>query len=306
MKLRKKDIQILVWSLVRLTLLIGFSFIILYPLIIKFSTSLMSEMDLFDLTVKWIPRHFNLTSVFYRYIDVARTMEYPRAFSNSMILSLLVSCFQLIICTIVGYGFGRFEFKGKNFFFALVILTLLVPPQMIMIPLFFNFRFFDFFGLMQGGGFNLIGSYWPFFLTVLTATGFRNGLYIFIAKQQFTGMPSSLEEAAYIDGAGQIKTFYKIMLPGAVPALIIIFLFSFVWQWNDTLLVSMYLRKEAVLLPFTLRDLWYAFYLRDYSSEYISIVNNTGLLLFMAPLLLLYAFVQRYFIESVERTGIVG
>lgn len=292
--------------LVRIILLSGFSFIILYPLIVRFSTSLMSEGDLFNMTVTWIPRDFSLIRVFYNYMEIAQTINYQQTLTNSLILSLLVSSGQLISCTVVGYGFGRFVFKGKGFIFSLVILTLLVPPQMIMIPLFLNLRFFNFFGLLGESGLNLLGTYWPFLLTTLTATGFRNGLYIYIARQQFAGMPKQLEEAAYIDGAGQLKTFYKIMLPAAIPALIVIFLFGFVWQWNDTYITAIYMRESSSFLPFALRGLAEQFDLDFYTREYLTIVNNTGLILFVAPLLLLYVAVQRYFVESVERTGIVG
>ncbi|NLU40658.1 MAG: carbohydrate ABC transporter permease [Firmicutes bacterium] len=176
---------------------------------------------------------------------------------------------------------------------------------MIVIPLFLNFRYFDFFGLLEGGGYNLIGTYWPFLLTALTGTGARNGLYIFIARQHFRGMPRALEESAYIDGASQFRTFWEIMLPGATPIMLVIFLFSFVWQWNDVFYTGIFMRGGMTLLPFSLRNL-IGKYHWSISAEYKTIVNNTGMVLFLLPILLFYVFLQRYFVESVERTGIVG
>ena len=162
----------------------------------------------------------------------------------------MVAVLQLASTTLVGYGLARFEFRGKKLIMAAAIFTLIVPPQMMMVPLYLNWRFFDFFGLLKGGGLNLMGSYWPFLLTALTGTGLRNGLYILVMRQFFAGMPRNLEEAAYVDGAGPLTTFFRVMLPGAVPAMVIVFLFGFVWQWNDSFLTTLYL--DSNFLPVAL------------------------------------------------------
>ncbi len=291
------------FNLIRWVLILGICYIIIYPLLTKISSSFMSQRDLFDKTVQWIPRFFTLDN----YTMVFEQLKYPEAFLNSFILALLVSLLQLFSCTLIGYGFARFDFKGKRLLFGLVIFTLIVPPQMIMIPMYLNFRYFTLFGLIPGG-INLLGTYWPFILTSITGTGLKNGLFIFIMRQFFKGMPRGLEEAAYVDGAGPLRTFFKIMLPGAIPALVIVFLFSFVWQWNDFFLTNIYLGNETVL-PMMLHGLKYnveAALDQPISTQYASLLNNTGSLMFMAPLLLLYAFMQKYFVESIERTGLVG
>ena len=159
------------WGFVRTVILAGLCFMILYPLIVKFTSSIMHVDDMFDSSVRFIPR--NLTLEQYRI--AWEWMNFPKTFLNSLGLTLTVSILQLVSCTIVGYGFGRFNFKGRNFFFALVLLTLVVPPEMIMIPLFLNFRFFDLFGLIPEPGINLLGSYWPFILTSITTMGLKNG-----------------------------------------------------------------------------------------------------------------------------------
>ncbi|MFW5787796.1 MAG: carbohydrate ABC transporter permease, partial [Halanaerobiales bacterium] len=246
----QKDFKYYIWSIIRGVLLVGISCIILYPFFIKISSSFMTERDIYDLSVKWIPRNFT----YVNYIRAWTGLYYPQAFLNSFILTLSVSILQLFSCTIVGYGFARYSFRGMGFLFGLVILTLIVPPQLIMIPIYLNFRFFNFFGLIGESGFNLLNSYWPFILTSLTATGMRNGLFIFIMRQFFKGMPRGLEEAAKVDGAGPLKVFFRVMLPGAAPAILIVFLFSFVWQWNDTFYTNLYL-AGGKFLPFTLNSL---------------------------------------------------
>ena len=199
------------WAFVRTVILAGLCFMILYPLIVKFTSSVMHVDDMFDSSVRFLPKNFTLE----QYRIAWEWMNYPRTFLNTLGLTLTVSILQLASSTIVGYGFGRFNFRGKNFCFALVLLTLVVPPEMIMIPLFLNFRFFDLFGLIPEPGINLLGSYWPFILTSMTAMGLKNGLFIYIMTNFFKGMPDSLEEAAMIDGASSFRTFFLVMLPGA-------------------------------------------------------------------------------------------
>jgi multiple sugar transport system permease protein len=288
------------WALIRIGLIVGVAYVILYPLLAKLASSFMSEADLFDQTVRWVPKRVTLSN----YVVVWQHMNYPRAFLNSFFLTLGVSVLQLISCTLVGYGF-RYKFPLKNLWFALVILTLVVPPQMVMIPLYFNFRFFNLFGLLPDPGVNLVGSPWPFFLMAATGTGLKNGLFIYMTRQFFKGMPKELEEAAYVDGAGMARTFLTIMVPGALPVLVTVFIFSFVWQWNDYFLTSLLLRNYPVLAT-ALSSLQASVQASGASYQRISLLNNTGSLMFMAPLLLLYAFLQRRFTESIERTGIVG
>lgn len=303
-----KNLKNLIWAVIRGILICGISFIIVYPLLIKLSSSFMMEMDMFDPTVQWIPRGIT----FLNYIRAFQGMRYPTTFMNSLGLALSVSILTLISCTMIAYGLARFDFKGRGLLFAIVIFSLVVPPQLMMIPMFLNFRFFNLFGFLAEPGLNLIGTFWPFILTSATGTGLRNGLFIYVVRQFFKGMPRDLEEAAEVDGAGTLRTFVTIMIPGAVPVLLIVFLFSFVWQWNDIFYTNLYLTGARVL-PFALEGLAHEYnmihqeqYGIQISGEYRSILNNSGMLLFIAPLLLMYAALQRYFIESIERTGIVG
>lgn len=302
------------WALVRAVLVIGISFIILYPLIVKFSVSIMDERDLYDITVKYIPKHFTIEN----YKTAWQFMNYPKAFWNSFSLSMLASVMQLISCTLIAYGFARFNFPLKNLIFGLVIVTLVVPPQTIMIPLFLHFRFFDVFGIIKAitgqKGINLLDSYWPFVLMSLTGSGMKNGLYIYILRQFFRGMPRELEEAAYVDGSSTLRTFATIMLPSAVPMMVTVFLFSFVWQWNDSFYSSLFLQKLLVL-PMALSALaqninqyyyWEYGQMANMSPAYASMMNNTGSIMLVVPLFLIYLFAQRYFVESIERSGIVG
>lgn len=295
------------WAVVRAVLLIGLCFMILYPLIVKFTSSVMPVDDMYDATVRFVPRSLTLQ----QYRIAWEWMRYPRVLLNTIALTLTVSLLQVTSCTIVGYGLGRFNFVGRDLVFGLVLLTLVVPPEMVMIPLFLNFRFLDLFGLIPDPGINLLGSYWPFVLTSITCTGLRNGLFIYIMTHFFRNMPDSLEEAAEIDGASSFVTFYRIMLPGAKPALVIIFLFAFVWQWNDRFYLDLFIRSSEDYLSYALQNFALRFVSNSPISSqfpwhYRSLLNNAGMMMFMAPLLILYLVMQRYFVESIERTGLVG
>ena len=172
----------------------------------------MSFEDLYDQSVRWIPRRPTLRNFQLVWIH----MEYVKAFTNTFTWRHHQSHPGGSLHD-GGLRPRPFRFPGSGLIFAMAIFTLIVPPQLIVVPMYLNFRFFNLAGLLGSHSFNLMGTYWPFILLSLTATGFRNGLYIFIMRQFFRGLPKELEEAAVIDGAGMFRTFFSVMLPGSVP-----------------------------------------------------------------------------------------
>lgn len=174
----------------------------------------------------------------------------------------------------------------------------------------FALSLFDVFGLYHlftgKDGVNLLESFWPFFISSGLAMGLKNGLYIYIFRQFFRSLPKDLEEAAYVDGAGIPGTFARVMLPNAVPAIATVMLFSFIWQWNDSYFVNLFapnytlLARMLDLLPGAVRPEYVG------GISHTSLYLNTGTLLGILPIFILYLFAQRYFVESIERTGLVG
>jgi multiple sugar transport system permease protein len=291
-----------IWSVARAIILLGVCYIVVFPILSKIASSFMSRGDLWDNTVIWIPRHFTLRN----YQLVWEHMDYPIAFLNSAKLALIVSLLQLASCTVVAYGIARFRFAGAKVLFSLAIITLVVPPELFIIPLYLNFRYFDMLGILRQPV-SLINTIWPFVIMAATSTGPRNGLFIYILRQYFKGMPRDLEEAAYVDGANVFRTFYSIMLPAATPAMAIVFLFSFVWQWNDYYLTQMFIPSYTTL-PNKLSELAHSVLGHYWGASMVetSLLNNTGGLLLIIPVVILYACLQRYFVESVQRSGITG
>ncbi|MFC4388780.1 carbohydrate ABC transporter permease [Gracilibacillus marinus] len=299
------------WSVVRFVLIAGLSFVILYPILQKIATAIKHKNDLYSPIVVWIPETFTLEN-FKIAISI---MDYWNTLLNTFLLSGVTTILTTASCALAGYAFARLSFKGSKLLFAGVILTILVPPTTILIPIYMNLKDFTLMGiipLLTGESVNLLNSYWPFILTAITANSLKAGLYIFIFRQFFRGIPKVMEEAAYIDGAGVGTTFLRIMLPNALPAMITVMLFSFVWQWNDSFYTTTYLTSSNVMatqlssLPYNLSIQLEGGVTTNKDPFYMSMVQDTGILLAILPLIIIYLFVQRYFVESIERSGIVG
>lgn len=300
-------------AVVRGVIIFGICFVILYPMYLKFSVSLMNESDLYDATVKYVPKHFTLEN----YRRVLKGLEYWKSMAHTALLSAGVSLLQMVACMLTAYSFARFRFPGKKLLFGCVIFSLIVPPQIVMLPMFMKFRFFDIFSIFKtitGSSLNLIDTPWPMLIQAVTCTGFKNGLYIYMLRQFFKGLPKELEEAAFVDGCGKFRTFIQIMVPSSLPMMVTVFLFGFVWQWTDSFYTNMYIPK-ASLLANKLNSLATVMH-QQYSSMggnmnfvspgFASQMNNTGSLLVILPLILLYLVCQKYFVEGIERSGIVG
>ncbi len=305
-----------IWTLLRYVLLIGISYIVIFPFISKIFGSFMSPEDLVDVSVKLIPKYPTLDI----YKAVITENYYFAAFTNTLLLSLSAALIQMFTCSFIGYGLAKFKFKGSGLLFLIVVFTMVVPHETLQLSMFMKFRYFDVYGTYGfltehipaiRGKFayvDLINTLWP--LTILSIGGlaFKNGLYIFIMRQFFKGVPDELEEAAYMDGSGPIKTFLKIVLPISRPMMITIFLFAFAWQWTDTFYTKMffttqglYLMPDIVNVPDSLNDPSFVA-----QSLYNSAITNTCGLMIIIPLIIVYCFCQRYLVEGIERSGIVG
>ena len=155
----------------------------------------------------------------------------------------------------------------------------------------------------------LLDTYWPFILLGMTCTGLKNGLYIFIMRQYFRGVPKELEEAAYVDGAGPLKTLIRIILPGAVSMMVTVFLFSFVWQWLDEIYTPV-LCGNMNVIPSTFGNLLNPFTNLTSAGDTMvltgALLQDAGIVLVIFPLVLLYIAAQKFFVQSMERSGLVG
>lgn len=291
----KKSSGIFLWWLIRTALLFGLSFILVYPMLFMLSNAFKPVIENYDPSIIWIPKSLSLAN-FQNAIEV---MQFPISLSNTITVNMVTALIQIFSCLIIGYGFARFKFTGKGLLFAMVLITIIVPQQTIASSLYKNFS-----------DLKLINSNLLFYIPALLGIGLKSGLYIFVFRQFFRGIPKELDDAATVDGCGTFKIFYRIMLPNAMSALITVFLFSIVWQWSDFYGPAMFLGKSTIAtslynfttnlsqLPGMANNIWDPFF--------VSTRIQAACLLSIAPLIIIYIFTQRYFVEGIERTGLVG
>lgn len=293
----------MVWPIFRFLILFGLCFVILYPLIFMLSTAFRPSEQMSDPSVVWLPKNFTLSNI----KDVWEVMKFDTTLLNTIRLNLISSCLQVVTCSLTGYGFARFKFKGKGLLFGIVIFMIIVPPQITTIPLYLQYRYP--FG-MEIGTQGLIDSSFTMYLPALFANGIKAGLFIFIFRQFFRGLPKELEDAAYLDGCGPLRTYITVMVPNAKSSFLTVFLFSIVWYWNDFYVSSSFFSKNetiALMLKNLNKNLEQTLFNgQPVNIRQIIVWLEAGCILSISPLLVMYIFLQRYFIEGVERSGLVG
>jgi len=287
----------LLFMVVVYLLLIAIGFVYLYPLLFMFVTSMKSPEDLLNPMVQWIPTEFYVGN----YLKAFRVLDYPNTLRASILISVLPSVIQTVVCSFVGYGLARYRFWGKNLIFALILATFIIPAQNTVIPQMLTYR-----------DFGLLGNISALLLPAIMGQGYKSAIFILIFYQTFLSLPKVLEEAARLDGASDLKIFIQIALPAAIPSYIISIIFSTVWYWNETFLTVIFLEGGIQSLPMQLSKFVQA-YENLYPPGVVNIfdrlneaVKLSGTFLNILPLLVMYFVLQKWFVESVERTGITG
>ncbi len=317
-----------VWYVFRFLIMLGISYVILNPFFSRIAQSFMAREDFMDMTVSLIPKNFTVDI----YKALIQEQGYFEAMRNILLLSLCCALIQTFICCMIGYGLSKFKFKGKKVIIFLVILLMIVPPATLKQSLNQHFQHFDLFSVlgwgnrglfefvaeifkkdaMPNGGMQMLDSFWPFIILSLIGCGFKNGLYIFMMLQFFKGVPDELEESAYVDGSGSFRTFIQIILPLSIPMMVTIFLFSFSWQWMDEFYTKLFLPQNGLTINVKTFYNLYMTIPESLKSDkagamlYNSAITNTAGMMIMAPLLIVYLFGQKFLVQGIERSGIVG
>lgn len=313
----------------RTFILVGLCFVILMPIVEKVSFALRAPQDVTNPQVVWIPENWSFMNirVAFSYLTLMKDNSYTNiaflynlsTYFNSLWLSLVTTVIQVISTAIAGYAFARLKFKGSGLIFLLAVLTLIVPSESLATArklVFFNIPFF---------GVELLKNSFAIYIMSAFGMGLRSGIFIYLFRQFFRGIPIELEESAEIDGAGVIRTFWSVMLPNARGAIVTVALFSFVWQYNDLYWAQMFDYHDSNVMPLlttglaSSADTFNALISTSFqslvaelgdgiahNSQFYGLILNTAALLMMLPLIIGYLFVQRLFVESIERTGITG
>lgn len=280
----------LLFSLCRTAFLLAIIYVILFPLLYALSSSFLTEKQLIDPSVVWIPKQITLMN----YKEAWEVLDYGKNFIFTMFLVVVSTLLQIVSCTLAAYGFARFNFKFRGLLFFFVVVTIVLPPQLLVVQQYAIFK-----------QMRLLNTVFTYFVPAVLGQGIRSGLMIYIFRQFIKGLPKELEEAAYIDGCGVFKTFWRIVVPSTAISFLVVLIFSMVWYWNESLTASMYfdsIKPMAVMLAEMKENI---------SADQVGInaVRNvimSGVIMFITPMVVIYAFLQKYFIQGIERSGLVG
>jgi multiple sugar transport system permease protein len=255
--------------------LLGLAFVA--PFLWLVSTSLKTNDQIVQAEPAWIPRPATLQN----YLNAFNTVPLLEYGKNTLIVTIFSVCGALCSNTLVAYGFSRLQWRSREFFFILTLATLMLPFQVTMVPLFIMFS----------------RLHWTnTYLPLIVPCFFGNAFYIFLLRQFFLGIPRELSEAARMEGASELEILWHIILPLAKPALFTVALFQFLFSWNDFLGPLIYLNDQSKFtLALGLANMQSAIGLSDFGMIMAAAVVT------VAPVICLFIFTQRYFIEGIVR-----
>lgn len=290
--LRRKASAAIIY-LARLLILTIVGYIILYPFFYMLVTAIKDIDAMLDVEHIWIPVTYSLKS----FKEIFELLNFGTALKQTFLVQILSAAIETFVCAFVAYGFARFKFKGKPVCTFFLILSLLVPIQMYSLSMSVNYR-----------NLHLFNTPFVYWLPSLLGVGIRSGMMIFIYQQFFVNLPKELEDAAYIDGAGPVRTYFSIALPSSSVVLVTVSVLSFVWHWNEYYLASLTFLSDSAPLAMVLSFL--KVYLKQVGiyegwPEYASLVSAACLMYIIIPLIL-YMIFQRKFVRSIDRVGITG
>jgi multiple sugar transport system permease protein len=257
------------------------SFLFLVPLFWLLACSFKQPSELFAVPVKWLPATFD----FGNYLRMFHYFPFMRYLKNTLIIVFFNIVGSTASSAVVAYGFSRLHWKGRDQVFVLVLITMILPFQVVMVPLFMMFQKIGW-----------IGTFLPLTLTCF----FGNPFYIFLVRQFFLSLPDELNEAARIDGSGEFRTFFQIAVPLSTPVLATVAIFSFLRSWNDFIGPLIFLANDklytlaigAQLIRSRLQPNW-------------EILMPLGMVMVL-PVLIIFFLMQKYFIQGIAMSGIKG
>ena len=261
---------------IRFLILLSGSAIVLSPLLIIFLTSLAPAGTT-------ATPEFDLSSLTFRnYRQAWEQGNFLLAFANSTVVALSVTALQLVTASLAGYALARLQFRGRRTLLLVILATLVIPFQLLVIPIFLVLKF--------GGLINTYGA-----LILPTAV---NGFSIFLMRQYFTTIPIELEESAALDGANRWQILTEIMLPLARPALVTVFLFTFIGEWNDLFKPLVFTTRPEL----TTVQLALAQFQEQFTSNWSLLM--AAVIIATVPVVILFLIGQRQFIQGISSTGI--
>lgn len=302
MKWLEKIPHIKVGKILLYIVMIGIAFVFVYPFLYMIVTSLMSNEDLNNFSVTWIPRSLK----FGNYSLASQIIGYFNNLKNSLLITVLATLGQLISCSMAGYGMARFKNKGNGILFVIMILAILVPAQTIIVPEYLVYS-----------NLGWLNTYLPLVIPSWVGYGLNGALYIFVFRQFYLGFPKSVEEAAKVDGCGFLRVFFSIVFPVSKSSYVVVLVLGIVFHWNNSYEPAMFISNKAMqTLPAGLNNIVYTLTLppevmqNSFGINSENALNNAvlmaGTFLVVVPILIAFCFLQKMFIQGIEHTGLTG
>lgn len=320
----QKQVKHILSMIFRYVILICLSFVVITPLWNLIRDGFTAPAVLGDKSTTWIPQQFS--SIF---MDIARSkslMDYWPSLAYSLFNTFILTFLQVLTTGLAAYSFARLKFKGSGILFFCVVLTIVVPSDSIMLAQYAAFRNFDIFGLIglingTGVGLNLIDKPISQYILAASGMGVKSGLYIYFMRQAVRGLPISVEEAAHVDGAGFLRTFFSIVVPSMSGSILTVSVLSFLWNYTDVYYTSLlnpnihHLAYQYTTLQGNMRpgitaaaqtnDVWLKTI--DATNPFVQTATISACaLLVVVPLLVMYCFVQKRFVQGAARSGLGG
>lgn len=238
----QKQIKSIVSMTFRYVILICLSFVVITPLWNLIRDAVTSPAMLGDKSTMWVPQQ--VSSIFLEISLSKSLLNYGASLAYTLLTTIVLTFLQVLTTGLAAYSFARLKFKGSNILFFFVVLTIVVPSDSLMLAQYAAFRNFDIFGLIglingTGAGINMIGKPISQFILAGTGMGVKSGLYIYFMRQGVRGLPISVEEAAHVDGAGFLRTFFSIVVPSMSGSILTVSVLSFLWNYTDTYYVGL-------------------------------------------------------------------
>lgn len=284
-------------------LMFDLSLVFMFPFLFMLVTSLKTNADLHDLTVNWVPRSLKLEN----YVIALRALNYTTFMKNSLLITIVATIGHLLACPFIGYGFARYKFPGKKILFSIVIVAFIIPVQTNIVPMYIMYA-----------NLKWLNSYLPVLIPTFFGYGLKGALFIFIFRQFYLGLPKELESAAKIDGCGFLMTYWRIVFPVAQSAFLVTLVLSIVWHWNDFYEPAIYAsRSNMAILPARLNklvemintppeELFTDMTFVDGENTINNAVLMAGTFMVVLPVLAVFSFLQKKFMQGIERTGLTG
>ena len=304
-------ISSLLYKLFRYLLLLGVAYVAIFPIIKMASASMSIAEDYYSGRTGILPttptfENFKNSQAYFKFFEHAKV---------TVLITVISTVCSVFVCSLIGYGLGRYKFKGSNLVYAAVLFTIIMPIQTAQIPLTYYYRWFDFFGIGKIIGLftgeevtvNLLPNLGRFIVPAIFGVGLKAGIFIFLFRQFFAGMPRDLEEAAKLDGCNPFKIYWKVMLPNIIPVLVTVILLSLIYYWNDSLVSGMSKLEIGTPIMVEIEKLSSS----NYAYEQLTLIRReveyySILLSAVLPLTVLFVACQKFFVECMDRSGSKG